>query len=131
MVIPNLKFSMGRGAFWSEILERGFLENLDKNLLFNQKPACASHTTYVETNKLVPPTLFGVSCHETCYAIKHWASFWNHVILLRTPRANPHRLLQTHAQKDSYIRLILTAREPILWMGFNSPYLYHSSLLCL
>ena len=32
----------GRGAFWSEIPERGFLENLDKNLLFSQKPACAS-----------------------------------------------------------------------------------------
>ena len=30
------------GAFWSEIPERGFLENLDKNLLFSQKPACAS-----------------------------------------------------------------------------------------
>ena len=33
------------GAFWSEIPERGFLENLDKNLLFEecvQKPACAS-----------------------------------------------------------------------------------------
>ena len=32
----------GGGAFWSEIPERGFLENLDKNLLFSQKPACAS-----------------------------------------------------------------------------------------
>ena len=30
------------GAFWSEIPERGFLENLDKNLLFSQKPVCAS-----------------------------------------------------------------------------------------
>ena len=33
------------GAFWSEIPERGFLENLDKNLLCEecvQKPACAS-----------------------------------------------------------------------------------------
>ena len=30
------------GAFWSEIPERGFLENLDKNLLFSQKRACAS-----------------------------------------------------------------------------------------
>ena len=30
------------GAFWSEIPERGFLEILDKNLLFSQKPACAS-----------------------------------------------------------------------------------------
>ena len=28
----------GGGAFWSEIPERGFLENL----LFSQKPACAS-----------------------------------------------------------------------------------------
>ena len=63
MIISNLKFSEmeGRyfgvnfshlksevfqngkgGAFWSEIPERGFLENLDKNLLFSQKPACAS-----------------------------------------------------------------------------------------
>ena len=36
---------MGGGAFWSEIPERGFLENLDKNVLFEecvQKPACAS-----------------------------------------------------------------------------------------
>ena len=32
----------GGGAFWSEIPVRGFLENLDKNLLFSQKPACAS-----------------------------------------------------------------------------------------
>ena len=32
----------GGRAFWSEIPERGFLENLDKNLLFSQKPACAS-----------------------------------------------------------------------------------------
>ena len=35
----------GDGALWSEIPERGFLENLDKNLLFEltvQKPACAS-----------------------------------------------------------------------------------------
>ena len=32
----------GGEAFWSEIPERGFLENLDKNLLFSQKPACAS-----------------------------------------------------------------------------------------
>ena len=32
----------GRGAFSSEIPERSFLENLDKNLLFSQKPACAS-----------------------------------------------------------------------------------------
>ena len=47
MVISNLKFSEigGEGAFGSEIAERGFLENLDKNLLFEecvQKPACAS-----------------------------------------------------------------------------------------
>ena len=43
MVISNLNFpEMGGGAFWSEIPERGFLENLDKNLLFSQKPACAS-----------------------------------------------------------------------------------------
>ena len=45
MVISNLKFSNGGGgAFWSKIPERGFLENLDKNLLFEecvQKPACA------------------------------------------------------------------------------------------
>ena len=36
---------MGGGAFWSEIPERGFLENLDKNLLFEecvQECACAS-----------------------------------------------------------------------------------------
>ena len=32
----------GGGAFWSAIPERGFLENLDKNLLFSQKAACAS-----------------------------------------------------------------------------------------
>ena len=61
MVISNLKFSemVGGGAFWSEIPERGFLENLDKNLLFSQKPACASqslsHTTYVETNDVTCP----------------------------------------------------------------------------
>ena len=30
------------GVLWSEIPERGALENLDKNLLFTQKPACAS-----------------------------------------------------------------------------------------
>ena len=35
-------FHWGGGAFWSEIPERGFLENLDKKLLFSQKPACAS-----------------------------------------------------------------------------------------
>ena len=48
----------GRGAFWSEIPERGFLENLAKNLLFevNGTETCLcitdslSHTTYVETN---------------------------------------------------------------------------------
>ena len=32
----------GGGPFWSSIPERGFLENLDQNLLFSQKPACAS-----------------------------------------------------------------------------------------
>ena len=32
----------GGGAFWSSIPERGFLENLDQNFLFSQKPACAS-----------------------------------------------------------------------------------------
>ena len=66
MVISNLKFSKmggryfgvnfghlksevfqngGGGAFWSEIPKRGFLENLDKNLLFEecvQQCACAS-----------------------------------------------------------------------------------------
>ena len=50
MVIANLKFSKmvgrgGGGAFWYEIPERGFLENLDKNLLFEecvQECACAS-----------------------------------------------------------------------------------------
>ena len=30
------------GAFWCEILERDSMENLDTNLLFEQKPACAS-----------------------------------------------------------------------------------------
>ena len=35
-------FRKGGGAFWSEIPERGFLENLDQNLLCSQKPACAS-----------------------------------------------------------------------------------------
>ena len=52
-------FSLG-GALWSEIPERGFLENLDKNLLFevNCTETCLcitdslSHTTYVETNDL-------------------------------------------------------------------------------
>ena len=50
-------FRNGGGAFWSEIPERGFLENLDKNLLFSQKPACASQIVShilcgdVETNK--------------------------------------------------------------------------------
>ena len=64
LVIPNLKFSemggysevnfghpksevfwMGVGGglvFWSSIPEGGILENLDQNLLFSQKPACAS-----------------------------------------------------------------------------------------
>ena len=32
----------GGGVFWSSIPERGKLENLDQNLLFSQKPACAS-----------------------------------------------------------------------------------------
>ena len=41
MIISNLKFFIGGGAFWSEIPERGFLENLDKNLLF-EECACAS-----------------------------------------------------------------------------------------
>ena len=59
-VISNQKFSMGGGwAFWSEIPERSFLENLDKNLLseVNCTETCLcitdslSHTTYVETNK--------------------------------------------------------------------------------
>ena len=35
-------FRNGGGAFWSSIPERGFLENLDQNLLFSQKPPCAS-----------------------------------------------------------------------------------------
>ena len=58
----NLKsevFHWGGGALWSEIPERGFLENLGKNLLFevNCTETCLcitdslSHTTYVETNK--------------------------------------------------------------------------------
>ena len=37
----------GEGALWSEIPERGCLENLDTNVLFEvsvQKPACASQT---------------------------------------------------------------------------------------
>ena len=64
MIIPNLKFSEmgggvysgvnfghpksevfqngGEGVFRSSIPERGKLENLDQNLLFGQKPACAS-----------------------------------------------------------------------------------------
>ena len=34
----------GGGAFWSEIPERGFLENLDKNLLFEEcVQECALH----------------------------------------------------------------------------------------
>ena len=49
----------GGGAFWSEIPESPFLENLDKNLLFevNCTETCLcitdslSHTTYVETKK--------------------------------------------------------------------------------
>ena len=82
MVIANLKFFIGGGgyfgvnfghlksevfhwggggALWSEIPERGFLENLDKNLLFevNCTETCLcitdslSHTTYVETKKLL------------------------------------------------------------------------------
>ena len=45
----------GGGAFWSEIPERGFLENLDKNLLFevNGTETCLCITgslSYVETN---------------------------------------------------------------------------------
>ena len=40
------KFQLkGGGAVWSEIPERGSLENLDTNLLFEasvQRPACAS-----------------------------------------------------------------------------------------
>ena len=51
----------GGGALWSEIPERGFLENLDKNLLFevNCTETCLcitdslSHTTYVETNDVL------------------------------------------------------------------------------
>ena len=58
MVISNVKFFNGGGVNWSEIPERGKLEYLDKNLLFSQKPACASqivsHTTYVETNNNRP-----------------------------------------------------------------------------
>ena len=57
LVISNLKFFIkgGGGRLWSEIQERGFLENLDKNLLFEecvQECACASHTTYEETNQV-------------------------------------------------------------------------------
>ena len=37
-------FRNGGGAFWSEIPERGFLENLDKNLLFEEcVQECAMH----------------------------------------------------------------------------------------
>ena len=51
----------GWGVFWSEIPESPFLENLDKNLLFevNCTETCLcvtdslSHTTYVETKKVV------------------------------------------------------------------------------
>ena len=32
----------GGGVFWSSIPESSILENLDQNLLFRQKPACAS-----------------------------------------------------------------------------------------
>ena len=50
----------GGGAFWSEIPKSPFLENLDKNLLFevNCTQTCLcitdslSHTTYVETNDI-------------------------------------------------------------------------------
>ena len=35
-------FQNGGGVFRSSIPERGKLENLDQNLLFGQKPACAS-----------------------------------------------------------------------------------------
>ena len=41
----NFNFRRGGGALWSEIPQRGSLENLDTNLLFEvsvQKPACAS-----------------------------------------------------------------------------------------
>ena len=41
----NFNFQGGGGALWTEIPERGTLENLGKNLLFKlsvQKPACAS-----------------------------------------------------------------------------------------
>ena len=50
LVNSNLTFAIfrgagwggGGGALWSETPERGSLENLDTNLLFIQKPACAS-----------------------------------------------------------------------------------------
>ena len=54
-------FHLGAGALWSDIPEMGFLENLDKNLLFevNCTETCLcitdslSHTTYVETNEYI------------------------------------------------------------------------------
>ena len=39
---PKSEVFQKGGAFWSSFPERGFLENLDQNLLFSQKPACAS-----------------------------------------------------------------------------------------
>ena len=53
-------FHWGGGAFWSEVPESPFLENLDKNFLFevNCTETCLcitdslSHTTYVETNQI-------------------------------------------------------------------------------
>ena len=61
----NFRGGGGGGALWSEIPERGSLENLDTNLLCVQKPACASqislsHTTYVETNEIN----YGANCRQ-------------------------------------------------------------------
>ena len=36
----------GEGGSGLKFWKRGFLENLDKNLLFSQKPACASQIVY-------------------------------------------------------------------------------------
>ena len=85
MAISNLKFSIGGGPFWSEIPKSPFLENLDKNLLFevNCTETCVcitdslSHTTYVETNKTEPWMLvlcskreIGVHCKKPTVLVK-------------------------------------------------------------
>ena len=57
-------FHWGGGAFWSEIPQRGFLENLDKKLLFSQKPACASQiVSHIRSMWRLITSLNSNQCH--------------------------------------------------------------------